>query len=123
MTPDTLTRSRRLVEALVAVRPRFRPEWWNHTSVELGRTDDAYCGPDLLARENLADLFEVCDALFRRTQSFCHTRPIHSDEMHYRGRVEREDFNVYEGCASTRAEALMLAAEAALGIAEEGGAE
>lgn len=59
----TNPRTLRLVTALVERYPEFRavkPEWWNDTSFELGRTDDACTAPDLTDRRNLAELCDVC---------------------------------------------------------------
>jgi len=77
-----------------------------------------YIGPDLLAPAHLADLFEVCDAIGTGGNiitggglSGYATRTYWVDIVTLSGQ--------HTGTAPTRQEALMLAAEAALGCGEE----
>jgi len=138
MNSTDLARSRRLVTALLAVCPEFRerrPEWW--TSY-YGRPFDCQCNqctnafkamsvapkehlnpPDLLAPAHLADLFEVCDALFSNFD-LCAEKGA-SDRLLPLHKVNAWDSTgrLFSKIAMTRPLALFLAAEAALGCGED----
>ena len=132
---DNLARSRRLVTALRKVCPEFNPEWcwanrmclrclacghmWANSSVaDIGcacdspteTLDKGVCiCPDLLAPAHLADLFAVCRAIgYVRTSTL---------------EVSTAEITTPKGThfveSVTLSEALMRAAEAALGCGEE----
>lgn len=72
--------------------------------------------PDLTHRDHLADLFDVCDAIWLSTQCFHKKILTVNNEFHYRARVMRSDFNVYQADGPTRQLALLAAAERTLGL-------
>ena len=139
---DNLARSRAVVEALAARSPEFRASkagWWVPRHRYFNEAHNAWypCGnpgmwesmgvktesligchpPDLLAREHLADLWDVCREIAVKGRVSLHFHAQNKPKKRLYADVCTGDIEYGEAWAATESEALMAAAEAALGIA------